>query len=327
MPTAWFQSINALAIFVLAPVFAWMWTAMDRRGINPSIPTKMAFGLVLMGLSLAVMVFAGMREDQPTKVTLASSELPSQLAINKEGQLLPAPAPKKESEPFNAGRLTYDPKTRTFQVMGVLSDNERDQIVRETAPEDFVKKVEELQKKASEVKSGPVNVSVQLDQEPPGFDMRYSGFTHSVIYNPKTRTLTAHTTLADKDVKAILVAAGNPQLRDSMNELMLKSSAFRVSSWWLFWSYILATLGELCLSPVGLSMVSKLSPARFATMLMGLWLLTSFFGNFVAGAFGEQYETMAPVPFFLLFVIVLGVVSLVLFLLVRKVVALMHGVK
>ena len=41
-------------------------------------------------------------------------------------------------------------------------------------------------------------------------------------------------------------------------------------------------------------MVSKLAPARFATMLMGLWLLTSFFGNFAAGAFGEKWDEWPP---------------------------------
>jgi POT family proton-dependent oligopeptide transporter len=323
IPTAWFQSINALAIFVLAPLFAYLWTALDRRTLNPSVPTKMALGLVLMGLSLGIMVFAGMRENRLTTVPFAG-ELPPSMGVNAEGQLAPRSEDGKQFEdPFHAGRLKYDAAAHTFQAWGVFPDNERDRIVRETAPPAFVQKVKELQVQAGK---GSGAVSVQLDREPPGFDMRYSGFTHTVTYDAKTRTLTAHAELADKDVKALLVAAGDPKLRASLDALMVESSAFRVSSWWLFWSYILATLGELCLSPVGLSMVSKLAPAKFATMLMGLWMLTSFFGNFAAGAFGERYETMAPVPFFLSFVVILGAVSLVLFVLVRKVVALMHGV-
>jgi POT family proton-dependent oligopeptide transporter len=86
------------------------------------------------------------------------------------------------------------------------------------------------------------------------------------------------------------------------------------------------TIGELCLSPVGLSMVSKLAPAKFATMLMGLWLLTSFFGNFAAGAFGEKWGTWAPIPYFLFLAIMLAGASLILFVLVRKIVSIMHGV-
>jgi POT family proton-dependent oligopeptide transporter len=107
----------------------------------------------------------------------------------------------------------------------------------------------------------------------------------------------------------------------------VQSSKFRVSSWWLFWFYILCTLGELCLSPVGLSMVSKLAPRRFATMLMGVWLLTSFFGNFIAGLAGEKWEFFEPGTYFTFITIALFAASLVCFLIVRRVTAMMHGVK
>jgi POT family proton-dependent oligopeptide transporter len=95
----------------------------------------------------------------------------------------------------------------------------------------------------------------------------------------------------------------------------------------LFWSYILATLGELCLSPVGLSMVSKLAPARYDTTLMGVWMLTSAFGNFVAGSLGEIWGTITPVSFFLLATVVVAGAAVVLLVLVRLATSLMHGVR
>ena len=79
---------------------------------------------------------------------------------------------------------------------------------------------------------------------------------------------------------------------DQIDDAAFDGAKFRVSSWWLVWFYVLCTVGELCLSPVGLSMVSKLAPRRFATMLMGIWLLTSFFGNFCAGLAGEPIVRM-----------------------------------
>jgi POT family proton-dependent oligopeptide transporter len=214
-------------------------------------------------------------------------------------------------------------------MRGVLSDIERDEMVRATAPPAFVTTVEEFQRLTEQETDTEeaVDYEVQLKEEPPGFDLRYAGFKKAAIwYDSSTHKLHATVPLGDKDVKALLVAAGDPQFRDTLNELMVESSKYRVSAWWLFWFYILATLGELCLSPVGLSMVSKLAPARFATMLMGLWMLTSFFGNFVAGAFGEQWGTVPPEQFFAIFLIALGGASLVLFVLVRKIVAMMHGV-
>ena len=102
---------------------------------------------------------------------------------------------------------------------------------------------------------------------------------------------------------------------------------YRVSPSWLFWFYVVATVGELYLSPVGLSMVSKLAPARYATMLMGLWMLTSFFGNFLAGMAGEAYDKIPPLQFFAMLTVVVAVVAAAGFLIVKKVTALMHGVK
>ena len=115
--------------------------------------------------------------------------------------------------------------------------------------------------------------------------------------------------LADKEVKGLLVDLAGRSLDSSRATVhqavhAVDSNKFqRQPGWWLFWVYILATLGELCLSPVGLSMVSKLAPVKFATMLMGVWMLTSAFGNFAAGqpAQGEIWGTIPPVQFFLIF--------------------------
>ena len=111
-----------------------------------------------------------------------------------------------------------------------------------------------------------------------------------------------------------------------MNDLYVASAKFKVSSWWLFWFYILCTIGELCLSPVGLSMVSKLAPAKFATMLMGMWLLTSFFGNFMAGFAGESYGTIHPSYYFIGIAAIVGAASFICLLTVKKTKKMMHGV-
>jgi len=61
------------------------------------------------------------------------------------------------------------------------------------------------------------------------------------------------------------------------------SEDVRVSMWWLVALYVLHTMGELCLSPIGLSMVSKLAPLRFASLLMGTWFLANAAANKLAG--------------------------------------------
>lgn len=326
VPTAWFQSINAVAIIVLAPVFAWLWVFLDSRGWQPSIPMKMVLGLVFMSLSMIVMVAAANRETQSTSVPLQGDKLSASLTV-VEGKIGREKDGKVEL--FHAGRLTFDPATRTLHIWGVLTDNEANLLIESTAPPDYRKKVDELREASAKIDGQQVrSATVQLEETPPGFDMAWSGLNPSVIrYDPLTHTLTARKRMADKEVKALLVAGGDPHFRATVEQLYAASNPFRVSPWWLVWTYVLATMGELCLSPVGLSMVSKLAPAKFATMLMGVWLLTNAFGNFVAGTLGEIWGTIPPVQFFLLSAAAVAGSALVLLVLVRLVTRAMHGVK
>ncbi|HAM35301.1 MAG TPA: MFS transporter [Elusimicrobia bacterium] len=60
------------------------------------------------------------------------------------------------------------------------------------------------------------------------------------------------------------------------------------------------TIGELYLSPVGLSLVTKLAPPRMVSMLMGMWFLSSFFGNYLCGTIGTFWEKMSHESFFIM---------------------------
>jgi POT family proton-dependent oligopeptide transporter len=73
------------------------------------------------------------------------------------------------------------------------------------------------------------------------------------------------------------------------------------ASWlWLFAYFVVITLGELYLSPVGLSFVTKVAPARLISLMMGVWLSASFTGGFLAGYIGSFWSRMAKPEFFLL---------------------------
>ncbi len=84
-----------------------------------------------------------------------------------------------------------------------------------------------------------------------------------------------------------------------------------VSPLWLVVGYFIMTVAELCLSPIGLSLVSKLAPKKFLSLIMGCWFLTSFLGNLIAGVIGGKYEIVSPSQLFGL----LAIVSFVSFLL------------
>jgi len=72
------------------------------------------------------------------------------------------------------------------------------------------------------------------------------------------------------------------------------------SMWWLIGATAVATVGELYLSPVGLSLVTKIAPSRIVSMMMGFWYLSSFFGNYLCGFLGTFWEKMSKGTFFMM---------------------------
>ena len=76
-----------------------------------------------------------------------------------------------------------------------------------------------------------------------------------------------------------------------------------VSMWWLIACYFVITIAELCLSPMGLSMVTKLAPRRMTAMLMGCWFISTSIGNYLAGKLGTMWDAWPHSRFFGLLVV------------------------
>jgi POT family proton-dependent oligopeptide transporter len=116
---------------------------------------------------------------------------------------------------------------------------------------------------------------------------------------------------------------------------------------WLFIMYLFHTMGELCLSPIGLSLVSKLAPKRFSSLLMGVWFLASAAGYALAGTLGallppidQGNGTVVNFPsflgfeihnlyeFFMVFVIMAGIAAVLLYTLANgPLKRMMHGIR
>jgi POT family proton-dependent oligopeptide transporter len=99
----------------------------------------------------------------------------------------------------------------------------------------------------------------------------------------------------------------------------------KASMWWLVIAYFFHTTGELCISPVGLSMVTKLAPLRLASLMMGVWFLINFVANWLAGIIGSYAETLGELSIFGGLAITLFVFAVVLWLISGKLVEWMHG--
>lgn len=110
-----------------------------------------------------------------------------------------------------------------------------------------------------------------------------------------------------------------------------EAGAVRVSMIWLILAYLFHTLGELCLSPVGLSYVSKLVPARMIAFMFGMWYLAIAIGNKLAAKVGGMFDTMrdeSSLSFFFLIFTIIPIVSGILVTILGPVLKkLMHGVK
>lgn len=99
-----------------------------------------------------------------------------------------------------------------------------------------------------------------------------------------------------------------------------------VSPWWLTATYFLHTIGELCLSPVGLSAMTKLAPARICGLMMGVWFLSISVGDYISGRLASVYETFPLPKLFGLTAAFCIVVGLLLVFLLRPMKRLMGGV-
>ncbi|MCP4901832.1 MAG: peptide MFS transporter [bacterium] len=99
---------------------------------------------------------------------------------------------------------------------------------------------------------------------------------------------------------------------------MTDGGTMKVSGLWLAGFYMIVTVGELCLSPMGLSLVTKLSPKRLVGLTMGGWFMAVAFGNNLSGFLGGIQGSMSPVGFFLLLAGLAGLVALFILALLPK---------
>ena len=267
-PAEWWQSVNAVLIVVFAPAFARLWTWLGERGREPSTPMKMLAAMVLMTLSFAAMV-AGARVENSVVTSQELASVPSVIPQKtlEDGALVVGDG--------NAGRLTYEPVAHRLDVRGVLPRYVVNDLLKRTVPKAFADEIGALESQTRQATpSAPVTVA--LGAVPPGFDFPFDDAEakdRGVAWDAGTRTMTFSKWMEAPTLADLTAAGAPPAWRKPLSALESKSEASRVSGIWLLLSYLFATLGELCLSPVGLSMVTKLAPVRFASLFMGVWLL------------------------------------------------------
>ncbi len=129
----------------------------------------------------------------------------------------------------------------------------------------------------------------------------------------------------------ILIGLGFGALAWGSSGIIKGETVVGVSMIWLVLAYLFHTMGELCISPVSLSYVSKLVPGRMIALMFGIWYIALAIGNKTAGKMGEQVEAIQENNsisfFFMIFTLIpigIGIIAILLQPVIKK---LMHGVK
>ena len=248
------NSINAFWIIVLTFPLVWFWGFLDRRGKEPSTPTKMAFGMTLTGLSFLVLwLGASIGENAP--------KTPEQLAggafrVNE-----------RVLTNLGAAGVSADAITRIKDAKAADGKNSIFGVKFE--PKDGV--------------SGEQQLLTSVNQASPG-----AGTVH----------------------------------RDA---ILQNSFLFRVSPFWLVFAYFIVTLGELMLSPTGLSLVSKVAPISIRGLMMGGWFVATAIGNKLT-QIGIYWDIWLQSSFFLVLACMALFMAMVLALLLKPLKKAMPGV-
>jgi POT family proton-dependent oligopeptide transporter len=226
---AW-QSLNAVLIVLLAPLFSWLWVALGPR--NPSYPTKFGVGLAFVGLGFLVLVI-GARQWTGIWGDYVAGNKAAIVAAAKEYDVKTPENP----DDIRVGVVS--------EILANARSRLQDGLLRDFADKNW-----------PSIRSAADRYEVSLGE--------------------------GEITLGDVTQ---VIKTGKEKIGAE-----LLPPWERVSLIWLFLCYLLHTIGELCLSPVGLAAMTRLAPARVVGLMMGVWFLASSVGNFLGGSVAGYYD-------------------------------------
>ncbi|MBN2563752.1 MAG: hypothetical protein JXQ75_22775 [Phycisphaerae bacterium] len=262
-------------------------------------------------------------------------------------RLLAATAPPEFIAEFDefVERTTRRPSQKEYiaqlrlieTVKSLIENTDRLTSLARTEPDQSYREitllVEQAYVKAEAIAAKGWSISTVLESAPtrigPGELTEGEGKDRKTIlsWDPDGKILTAFGEIKERSRIEFLAIAGDQGFKAAVDQIFLDSARFRVSVWWLIAFFMVLTMGELCLSPVGLSLVTKLAPAKHVGLFMGGWFLATAVAEYTAQVFGAYWGKMLPDQYFLIFVIMCGGGGLLMALLIRPMKRMMHGVQ
>lgn len=268
------NSINAIWILILTFPLVWFWGFLDRRGKEPSTPTKMAFGMTLTGLSFLVLGYGAYIGENSTRT----------------------------ADQISSGEFRINERVAKNLVSGGVSQATIDKLMAAKTIDGESTMVQECPKDKT---------------------------CKPIVNGVKFATTTDEATKVKTSGGDGLVAAINkvePGAGDANKDKILQAShLFRVSPFWLIFAYMIVTLGELMLSPMGLSLVSKVAPISKRGLLMGGWFVATAIGNKLT-QIGVFWDIWLQSTFFVVLAGMALIMAVVLFLILKPLKKAMPGV-
>ncbi len=315
------NAINPLWVIALTFPLVWFWKFLDLKGKEPATPTKMAIGMTLTGLSFFIL-FAAARVGENTtpneamyasgayRITdrslnnLRSEGVPNDVVAKLGAKAVPEEVISRlQTEGVPEGVLA---KMRTEVVDDKYDIENYSQALERSVknlkaagvPEDVVQRLEKLKDYKGDNPSVINTILHWLSIRQPKFDealrkvteeFRAEGVSNEVLQKleQEGKKQTGH----DRLMAALKQHLGEQQVAQYAPAIMKQSYLFRVSWMWLIIAYGVVTLGELMLSPMGLSLVSKVAPIRMRGLLMGGWFVATAIGNKLTmiGVYWDQW--------------------------------------
>ena len=254
------NAINPFWIIVLTFPLVWFWGFLDRRGKEPSTPTKMAFGMTLTALSFFVLWYAA---------TLG------------------------EGKTYTAEQMAGGSFRINERVMTKLKDAGVEQAVLDKLRD----------AKAADGKN----------------------LINDVKFSPEQDKATGRTVEGSDRLIAAIDSVAPGEGTKHRADILRHAFLFTVSPFWLLLAYAIISLGELMLSPMGLSLVSKVAPIRMRGLMMGGWFVATAIGNKLT-AIGVYWSIWYQSNFFLVLGLMALVMAVVLFVIIRPLKKAMPGV-
>lgn len=331
------NAINPFWVVTLTFPLVWFWRWLDSKGLEPSTPTKMALGMVLTTVSFCILYSAariGETSEPPAGAYATGDFRVTERALGfLKADGVPEEDVKKLDETKDAaGKFIV--KGRKFSTddsfKEYLETIKQDLKSQGVSGEDW-----KLVEKA-EFDKGLLEYEVHGEQPgvpPKQFskalkelvaDLKKQGLSDKVagkILSYQDKSFTGEAKL----LRAVERVLGPEHTSRDRADLLRRAYLFKLSPFWLILAYAVVTLAELMLSPMGLSLVSKVAPVRMRGLMMGGWFVATAVGNKLT-MIGVFWDRWLQSSFFALLAGLALVTALVLFALLRPLKKAMPGV-